>query len=90
MTEYGERLLTMELYAWVGEDELGSGEMGLKQAMVPAGMIPMVAVKREKVDRSLVETALAVQAALYGKPISLVRFTAVEIIKCLPGEKPND
>ena len=38
-----ERIETMVLYAWVGEDELGSGEMGIKQAIVPAGNVPLVA-----------------------------------------------
>ena len=27
----------MVLHAWVGEDELGSGEFGIKQGIVPAG-----------------------------------------------------
>ena len=40
----------VELYAWVGEDEFGSGEIGLKQGLVPAGMIPLVADTLESVD----------------------------------------
>lgn len=28
----------MNLWAWLGEDEHGSGEIGLKQAHAPAGM----------------------------------------------------
>jgi hypothetical protein len=73
--------LAIELYAWVGEDELGSGEMGLKQGLVPAGMIPLVATKREKVDQSYIEKPLALQSQRWEKPIYLVRFTAVEIVK---------
>jgi hypothetical protein len=41
----------LELFAWVGEDELGSGEIGLKQAHAPAGLIPMVAIRRDKVEK---------------------------------------
>lgn len=41
----------LKIYAWVGEDEFGSGEIGLKQAIVPAGVIPMVAIKQDKIDQ---------------------------------------
>jgi hypothetical protein len=64
----------MELYAWVGEDELGSGEVGLKQALVPAGLIPLVATTRDKMDRPEIVAQLQAQANRYGKPIRLVRF----------------
>lgn len=37
-----EPVRKMVLYAWVGEDELGSGEVGLKQALVPAGFIALI------------------------------------------------
>ena len=32
------------MYAWVGEDELGSGKVGLKIGKTPAGMIPLAAM----------------------------------------------
>lgn len=69
------------LYAWVGEDELGSGEIGLKQGMVPAGFIPLVATTREKIDRGAIESMLQVQSATYGKKISLVKFIFAEVLK---------
>ena len=34
----------LTIYAWVGEDEYGSGRVGLKQGVVPAGIIPLVAM----------------------------------------------
>ena len=62
------------LYAWVGEDELGSGEIGLKQAMTPAGMIPLVAVHEHKMDQDYLVKAMHNQAKQYGKTIRLCRF----------------
>jgi len=44
-----DELEDVELFAWLGRDEFGSGEIGLKQGVVPAGLIPIVSVKRDKV-----------------------------------------
>lgn len=74
-------LLATTLFAWLGEDEMGSGEIGLKQASCPAGIIPMVATKRAKMESPFIELQLALQQNTYGKRIALVRFTAVDIIK---------
>ena len=43
----------MEIFAWIGEDELGSGRVGIKQGNVPAGCIPLAAMDydREKLER---------------------------------------
>jgi hypothetical protein len=65
----------MKLYAWIGEDEFGSGEVGLKQAHVPAGFIPLVSLHREKIDRPAIRDQLSGQARLYGKTIRLAEFT---------------
>lgn len=65
----------MVLYAWVGEDELGSGEVGLKQAVVPAGRIALVACQEGKIDRANVTDQLQKQADMFGKTIRLCRFT---------------
>jgi hypothetical protein len=69
----------LELYAWIGEDELGSGELGIKQGMVPAGMIPIVSVSREKAEKYFHQAEA--QAARYGKRIRLCRFVFAEVIK---------
>lgn len=68
----------MVLYAWVGEDEHGSGEVGLKQGIVPAGVIPLVACKDGKVDQNYIVDQLQRQADTFGKPIRLCRFVFSE------------
>lgn len=65
----------MKIYAWIGEDELGSGVVGIKQANVPAGFIPLVSIHREKLDRDYIKEQLQVQATVYGKTIRLAEFT---------------
>ena len=48
------RIEDLTIVAWVGEDELGSGKIGLKQGHVPAGFIPLVAMDYdlEKIGRT--------------------------------------
>jgi hypothetical protein len=70
----------VELFAWIGEDEFGSGEIGLKQGIVPAGCIPLVAVKREKMASPQIVNAMQAQAAQYGKKIRLVRCVFAEVV----------
>tara|TARA_Y100000310_G_C20117545_1_gene549962 strand:- start:313 stop:567 length:255 start_codon:yes stop_codon:yes gene_type:complete len=64
----------LELFAWVGEDELGSGEIGLKQAMCPAGMIPIVTINEQKAGHADIKRQLEQQAHIFGKKIRLCRF----------------
>jgi hypothetical protein len=71
-------LKEIELFAWLGEDELGSGEIGLKQGNVPAGLIPIVATDESKVRK--VQPQMESQANYYGKKISLCRFVLAEVI----------
>jgi hypothetical protein len=66
------------LYAWVGEDEFGSGEIGLKQGLCPAGIIPLVAVNQEKMTRF--QSTLQKQVNKYGKTIRLCKFVFSEVI----------
>lgn len=68
------------LLAWVGEDELGSGEIGLKQGFVPAGLIPLVAVSRDEHKMRALKEQLNAQAATCGKRIYLCRFHMYEIV----------
>jgi hypothetical protein len=75
-----ERLKTIEIYAWVGEDEAGSGEIGLKQGLTPAGYIPLAGVRLDKMSQDYLVKAMEKQARRYGKKISLVRFSFVEVI----------
>lgn len=72
-------LAKTELYALLGEDELGSGKIGLKQALAPAGMVPMVAIRRDKVEQFWRQ--YEAQAAEFGKRIYLCRFELVEVLR---------
>jgi hypothetical protein len=68
------------LYAWVGEDEHGSGEIGLKQAICPAGMIPMVAIRRDKMEQDYIVKQMEQYAAIYGMKRKLVKFVFAEVV----------
>jgi hypothetical protein len=79
-----------DLYAWVGEDELGSGTVGLKQGAVPAGIIPLVSTAddRHKITRPDLIAQLQRQADHYGKSIRLVRYVyAEEVLEILPARR---
>jgi hypothetical protein len=78
----------VELYAWIGEDELGSGTVGLKQALCPAGIVPMVAVEAEKIKQDYIAAQMNLQAAMYGKTIRLCRFALVEVLLETPVKQP--
>lgn len=78
----------IELFAWLGEDELGSGVIGLKQAHVPAGFIPLVATSREKVMGSMIPVQMQLQSNVYNKVIRLCRFVfAEELIALQPNRR---
>lgn len=66
------------LYAWMGMDEFGSGEVGIKQGQSPAGYIPLVSKDREKVER--LKPQMQAQAKRYGMKIYLVRYRVDEIV----------
>jgi hypothetical protein len=82
MASVPERLKEHAIYAWVGEDEFGSGRIGLKQGQVPAGMIPLVTMDydRYKIERAQVRDAMEMQSEAYGKKIRLVKFVFAEIV----------
>lgn len=75
-----------ELFAYIGEDELGSGVVGLKQAVVAAGLCPMVctAAHRYKLEREGVRRQLEAQAKESGMPIRFVRYVPVEEVWITP------
>jgi hypothetical protein len=78
-----EKLGEIMLYAYLGEDELGSGEIGIKQGLVPAGMIPLVSIDRSKLEQPYIIDGLQAQADRYGKTIVLVSFTSVNIFRTI-------
>lgn len=81
----------IDLYAWIGEDELGTGVTGLKQAVVPAGVIPMVATNLEKMNQEYIVKQLQNQSNMFGKKIRLCKFVLQEdVITLEPKKEPND
>lgn len=64
----------LAIYAWIGEDELGSGKVGIKQGMTPAGMIPLAAMSYHLDRLAKMLPVMEIQAAKYGKKIRLVKF----------------
>ena len=74
-----ESIKDIELWAWLGEDEFGTGEIGIKQAQVPAGIVPMVAVRRDRMEKYFHHAEA--QAKRYGKKIRLCRFKFVEVVR---------
>jgi hypothetical protein len=69
-----------DLIAWIGEDEFGSGKIGIKQAYCSAGCIPIVAVIGDefKIGRADFIDQMQLQADACGKTIRLVRYMAVQ------------
>lgn len=70
----------VELFAWIGEDEYGSGTVGLKQARVPAGTIPMVAVSKDRMSQQYIQDQMKRQATVFGKTIRLCKFVFSEVV----------
>lgn len=69
---------TMDLYAYVGLDEDGSGLYGLKQGMTSNGLIALVSIYQQKILRFM--PFEEEQAKQWGKKIRLCRFQFVEVI----------
>lgn len=71
-----------DLFAYVGEDEWGSGVVGLKQATTAAGHIPLVAIEshRDRLESNNVRIQLEGQARRFGKTIRLVRYVPTEVV----------
>lgn len=82
-----ENVKNLELYAWVGEDEFGSGEIGIKQALVPAGCIPLVAIKKDSMDSAYIIQQLQKQAGMYNKNIRLIKLSFVEELITIEAKK---
>lgn len=69
----------MTIYAWVGEDEHGSGRIGLKQGLCPAGYIPLVAMAYDLAKLARMKPAMEAQARASGMKIRLCRFDFSDI-----------
>jgi len=75
-----EKIKKLSMYAWIGEDENGSGEIGIKQALVPAGMIPIAGIHLNKIGQQYIKEAMDIQGKTYGKKICLCKFQFEEIV----------
>ena len=75
----------LALVAYVGLDEFGSGAIGLKQGRVPAGLIPLVALERDrgKLEHGDLLAQLQAQADHYGVAIRLARFVEVDTLRVI-------
>ena len=69
----------MTIYAWVGEDENGSGRVGLKQGLCAAGFVPLVAMNYHLDRMTRMIPQMEEQAQKSGKKIRLVRFESVDV-----------
>lgn len=82
------RAQPLTLYAWVGEDELGSGRVGIKAGSVPAGVIPLAAMDFDYVKLARLAPQMQAQATAFGKTIRLARFTfAADAIVVTPEQR---
>jgi hypothetical protein len=77
----------MILYAFIGEDEFGSGVVGLKMIRAASGDIVPAVVAEHHLDRLTARIGMMqAQADQYGKTIRLVKFESVEEITVIaPG-----
>jgi len=66
------------IYAWIGEDEGGSGIVGIKQGVTPAGKIPLVAADFHLDRLAKLLPQMEGMAEMFGKKIRLVKFNITE------------
>ena len=78
----------MDIYAWIGMDERGSGRVGIKQGLVPAGFIPLAAMDFDKHKLEKLAPMMQAQASAYNVTIRLAKFTFAEDVITLKPEGP--
>lgn len=70
----------IEMFAWIGMDEHGSGRIGLKQGRTVAGFIPLATMDFDQNKLKKLKPGLEVLSKTFGKKIYLVRLEMVEIV----------
>jgi hypothetical protein len=70
----------LTLYAWVGADERGGGQIGLKQGMVPAGYIPLVAMDYDLEKLERLAPQMEAMSQQFGKKIRLCKFVMEMVV----------
>ena len=66
------------LYAWVGEDEYGSGEIGIKKIITSKGYEALASTKKKSM--LTFKEPMKMQSEHYGKKIRLCKFIFREVI----------
>lgn len=74
--------------AWVGEDELGSGEVGIKRVLLEGQPMALVLMETqrnvmEKLTDEELMRGLQDMVNHYGKPVRLVRLQVVDELQVL-------
>jgi hypothetical protein len=83
-------LPNLTMYAWIGEDEFGSGVVGLKAGITPSGWIPLAAMGHHLDRLAKLVPQMEAIAAQYGKRRYLCKFTCTEIAcETKAGEPPE-
>jgi len=81
----------MTLYALIGEDEHGTGKVGIKQGLCPAGYIPLVVMSYDLPKLYKLQDQMEAQAKQYGKKIYLCKFELKEIVSATTeGAEPKE
>lgn len=73
-------LSEVALYAWIGFDEAGKSGIGIKQALTPMGMIPLVGMRRDRMEHPILIDQLeaAVRSDGINKVLCRFKFEGVE------------
>ena len=69
-----DELQGMTLYAWVGRDELGSGEIGIKRVGTRDGCLALCVFSRKKLESEPVLAAMAAMSEEFGNKLLLAEF----------------
>lgn len=84
-----KRLNDLVIYAWVGEDDTeDTGVIGLKQGIVPAGIIPLVAMDFDQHKLEALAHQMEDMARTTGKKRYLCRFVMSEVVLTTEGGRP--
>lgn len=78
--------------AWVGEDELGSGQVGIKRVFLNGELQALVLMETqshvsEKLTAPMLLDGLQTMANHYGKPLRLVRLQVVEELRTIEPQR---
>jgi hypothetical protein len=72
------------MLAWIGEDEFGNGEVGIKRAMLDGNVFVLCMLEGQRNSALLKQLSLFDQlqhmADQYRKPVRLVRFREAETL----------